>query len=73
LNWWNNPFGGERLDLIPKPRSRFLKVQCPECGNEQVIFGCPATVVKCIACGRVIAEPRASKGLIKAKILEVLE
>jgi len=61
------------VKLIIKPRSRFLKVQCPDCSSEQVIFGCPATVVKCITCGKVIAEPRASKGTIKAKILEVLE
>jgi small subunit ribosomal protein S27e len=60
------------MDLIPTPKSKFLKVQCPECNNEQVIFGCPSTVVKCTVCGKVLAEPRASKGLIKAKILEVL-
>ncbi|MBW9220638.1 30S ribosomal protein S27e [Methanothermococcus sp. SCGC AD-155-M21] len=61
------------MALIQKPRSRFLKIQCTDCGSEQVIFGCPATVVKCITCGKTIAEPRSSKGLIKSKILEVLE
>jgi len=24
--------------LVPKPRSKFLRVKCPECGNEQIIF-----------------------------------
>ncbi|AEH06403.1 30S ribosomal protein S27e [Methanothermococcus okinawensis] len=61
------------MALVQKPRSRFLRIQCPDCGTEQIIFGCPATVVKCITCGKTLAEPKASKGLIKAKILEVLE
>ncbi|ABR56285.1 30S ribosomal protein S27e [Methanococcus aeolicus] len=61
------------MALIPKPRSRFLKVQCPDCSSTQTIFGCPATDVVCITCGKVLAKPRASKGLIKAKILGVLE
>ncbi|ADG13441.1 Ribosomal protein S27E [Methanocaldococcus infernus ME] len=60
-------------DIIPKPRSKFLKVQCPECNNEQIIFDRPATIVKCLACGKVLAEPRGGKGKIMAKIIEVLE
>jgi len=61
------------MQILSKPKSRFLKVQCTDCNNEQVIFGCPATEVKCKACGKTIAEPKASKGAIKAKILEVLQ
>ncbi|MDK2790300.1 MAG: small subunit ribosomal protein S27e [Methanothermococcus sp.] len=61
------------MELIPKPKSRFLKVQCTDCNSEQVVFGCPSTVVKCTTCGKTLAEPKASKGSIKAKILEVLE
>ena len=55
-----------------RTRSKFLKVKCPDCENVQVIFDHPSTVVKCLVCGRTLAEPTGGKGLIKAKILEVL-
>ncbi len=34
------------MDLIPKPESRFLKVKCIDCSNEQVIFDSATTVIK---------------------------
>ncbi len=53
------------------PTSKFLKVKCPDCENVQIIFDHPSTVVKCLVCGRTLAEPTGGKGLIKAKVLEV--
>ncbi len=50
-----------------------MKVKCNDCENEQVIFGNAATVVKCLVCGRTLAEPLGGKALIKTQILEVLE
>ena len=55
-----------------QPITKFLKVRCNDCGNEQVIFGAPATIVKCIVCEKVLAIPQGGKGSIKTKILEVL-
>ena len=55
--------------MIPKPKTKFLRVKCAACGNEQTIFSAAASVVKCLACSTVIAEPSASKALIKAKVL----
>ncbi len=52
--------------------SRFIKVVCPDCENVQVIFDHPSTVVKCLVCGRTLAEPTGGKGRIKAKIVKVL-
>ncbi|HDH40808.1 MAG TPA: 30S ribosomal protein S27e [Candidatus Altiarchaeales archaeon] len=54
-------------------RSRFLRVKCDDCGNEQVIFDRAATQVRCLVCERILAEPRGGKALIKAKILDVLD
>lgn len=54
------------------PESRFLKVKC-KCKNEQVIFSKPATVVKCLVCSAVLAEPRGGKAEIKTTIVEVLD
>jgi len=49
---------------------KFVRVKCPDCGNEQIIFDRAATVIKCAVCGSVIAEPRGGKALIKGKITE---
>lgn len=58
---------------IKKTTSRFIKVRCSKCKNEQIIFGKPASEIKCLVCNSIIAEPTGGKGKIKARILEVLE
>ncbi len=59
--------------VIPKPRSYFLRVRCPDCGNEQVIFSHAASIVKCNICNAVLAEPTGGKARIKGEIAEILE
>jgi len=57
-----------------KTKSRFLKVRCNDCGNEQVIFGCAATKIKCLVCDKLLAEPTGGKtSWKKTHILEVLD
>lgn len=56
-----------------KPKSRFLKVKCSDCGNEQVMFGSLSTKVMCQVCGKTLAEPRGGKARILTKIISVLE
>ncbi len=58
---------------MSEPISKFVKVRCPKCKNEQIIFGKSATEIKCLVCGKVIADPTGGKTNIKARILEVLE
>ncbi|MDH5688141.1 MAG: 30S ribosomal protein S27e, partial [Candidatus Bathyarchaeota archaeon] len=58
--------------LIPKPRSTFLRVRCPDCGNEQVVFSHVATIVHCNICGAVLAEPTGGKADIKGEVITVL-
>ena len=60
-------------DYIRKPRSKFLRVKCSQCGNEQVIFGSASTVVRCNVCETTLAEPRGGNAKIKARIVAVLE
>ncbi len=60
-------------DYLPKPRSKFVKVRCKKCGNEQIIFNKAATVVKCINCGEVLAEPTGGKAKILAEVVEEYE
>jgi small subunit ribosomal protein S27e len=56
-----------------EPRSRFLRVKCNDCENEQVIFGSASTAVICLVCGRTLAEPAGGKAFVKTQIIEVLE
>lgn len=57
---------------MSEPTSKFIKVRCSKCKNEQVIFGKSSSVVKCLVCGVNLAEPRGGKAKIKSRILEVL-
>ncbi|MCX6741625.1 MAG: 30S ribosomal protein S27e [Candidatus Pacearchaeota archaeon] len=53
--------------------SKFVRVKCPKCENEQVIFGKATTTVKCLKCGYVLVKPSSGKAKIKSKVLEVLK
>lgn len=56
-----------------EPASKFIKVRCPKCKNEQIVFGKVSNHVKCLVCGKQLAEPAGGKTNFKARILEVLE
>ncbi len=49
-------------------RARFLKVKCPDCGNEQVSFNRPATKVNCLVCGATLASPNGGTATFKGEI-----
>jgi len=54
-------------------KSKFIKVRCTKCKNEQVIFGKAASKVKCLVCEKTLCEPTGGKSRIKVEILEVLK
>jgi small subunit ribosomal protein S27e len=60
------------MKKIRPTTSKFIKVRCPKCKNEQIIFGKSASTIKCLVCENEIAEPTGGKTKIKARILEVL-
>ncbi|MEE8198888.1 MAG: 30S ribosomal protein S27e [Thermoplasmata archaeon] len=53
-------------------RSKFLRVRCRDCGNEQILFDRAASMVTCLVCNATIAEPTGGKADIKAEVVEVL-
>jgi len=59
--------------VFREPTSKFIKIRCPKCKNEQIMFGKTATQVKCLVCDKGLAEPTGGKAKVKARILEVLE
>ena len=53
--------------------SKFVKIRCPNCKNEQIMFGKASSTVNCLVCSKVLAEPTGGKSRVKARVLEVLE
>ncbi len=51
--------------------SKFIKVRCPKCKNEQTIFGNASTVVTCLVCSRELVYPTGGKSKISARVLEI--
>ena len=58
---------------MKKIESKFIKVRCKDCENEQVLFNKASTEVSCHICGSKLAIPRGGKAEIKGEILEVIE
>lgn len=50
----------------------FVKVQCTDCENEQVIFSHASSEVNCEVCGKTLATPQSGKAEINTKILEIV-
>lgn len=61
------------LKEIRVTRSKFIRVKCPKCDSEQIIFGKATTKVKCLNCNYILTKSEASKAKIRAKVLEVLK
>jgi small subunit ribosomal protein S27e len=59
--------------VLKEPKSKFIRVRCKKCKNEQIIFQEASTQVKCLVCGEVIAIPKGGKAEINATVLEILE
>lgn len=49
--------------------TKFVKVKCEKCKNEQMVFVKAASKVKCLVCGEILAEPTGGKARLNVKIL----
>jgi len=56
---------------MQRPNSKFLKIICSKCENEQIIFNKTSSNVNCLVCGNVLAEKTGGKSVIKSKIIKV--
>ncbi|MEM4703102.1 MAG: 30S ribosomal protein S27e [Candidatus Pacearchaeota archaeon] len=54
-------------------KSKFVRVRCPKCDGEQIIFGKATTIVKCLKCKTQLTKPTGGKAKIRARVLEVLK
>lgn len=62
----------KRHILIPEPKSRFLVIRCPNCGNEQVVFSHATFPARCIICGTQLVTPTGGKAKLNGQIVRVL-
>ncbi|PTD94004.1 30S ribosomal protein S27e [archaeon SCG-AAA382B04] len=53
-----------------KKESKFIKVKCEDCENEQVIFSKVSNNVECNICGRTLAVPTGGIADIKTKVVK---
>lgn len=55
------------------PTSKFVKVKCKKCNNEQIVFSKASTPVKCLVCGEPLLKTTGGNAKILGEVLEVLE
>ena len=58
---------------IPKPKSSFLLVKCPDCGEERVVFSNSTKSVGCKGCGRKLAESLGGKARLLGPVTKRLD
>ena len=61
------------MDDLPQPKSKFLVVRCPDCGNEQTVFDHASTKITCLVCGATMVRPKGGKAEIKGEFVKVVE
>jgi len=51
----------------------FYTVVCPDCGNEQIVFGRVSTEVACAVCGTTLATPTGGEADLHGEVTETVE
>ena len=60
-------------ESIPKTKSKFLKIICSKCKNEQIIFNKASSNVSCLVCGTELAKTTGGKAKVKAKVIQAFQ
>ena len=56
-----------------EPKSKFIRIRCTKCKNEQIVFSKATSEIKCLVCEETLATPTGGKVNITANVLEVLD
>jgi len=51
----------------------YYAVECPDCGNEQTVFGKASTEVRCAVCGSTLASPTGGEATLEGEVVDVVE
>jgi small subunit ribosomal protein S27e len=64
----------KRKILIPEPRSKFIRIRCNTCGNEQVVFSHATFPARCLVCGVQLVQATGGRAkLINAEVVRILD
>jgi small subunit ribosomal protein S27e len=59
--------------MVPKPSSKFISVECTQCGEKRIIFSHSTMDISCKSCGQLIAKKTGSKASIIGKFVEAFD
>ena len=59
--------------LIPEHSSKFQKVNCNECKEENIVYSHATSQITCKSCGNVIAEPTGAVADLHGKVSGTVE
>jgi small subunit ribosomal protein S27e len=59
--------------MVPKPGSKFISVECTQCGEKRIIFSHSTMDITCKSCGQIIAKKTGSKASIIGKFVEAFD
>jgi small subunit ribosomal protein S27e len=51
----------------------YYLLRCPDCENEQTVFGKASSEVACAVCGHVLATPTGGEAEFHGEVLDVVE
>ena len=51
----------------------FVRVRCPDCENEQVLFERASSAVDCAVCGSTLATPAGGEADLHGDVVETVE
>jgi ribosomal protein S27E len=60
-------------ESIPKQRSSFFLIKCPDCGEERVLFSSSTRKLTCRGCGRELAQTTGGKVKLQAPVIKRLD
>jgi len=49
---------------IPRQKSAFLMIRCPDCKEERIMFSASTKDISCRSCGLKLAESKGGKALL---------
>ncbi len=51
----------------------FIRIECLECGNQQIVFNRPAKDISCAECETMVVEATGGIGRLDAEVIETVE
>lgn len=56
----------------PSKDSKFLKIICPRCKSQKIIYGKATSKIKCQKCNKMLVKNTGGKTKIKAPVKKIL-